>query len=130
MNLINKYQTFIKFCIVGAIGVGVNVGFLYLFTDIFHIYYLMSGFIAIELSIISNFILNDNWTFKNHVQNSFIKRLFSYELLSFCGVIIQIILLYIFTDIFHIYYLISTIMAIPITLSWNFIMNKMFTWKN
>jgi dolichol-phosphate mannosyltransferase len=129
INLINKYQTPIKFSIVGATGVIVNIGFLYFFTEYLKIFYIISAFIAIEISILSNFILNDNWTFKTNKNKPFIERLISYETICLLGVGIQICILYIFTDILGIYYLISNLLAIPITVSWNFIMNKYITWK-
>jgi dolichol-phosphate mannosyltransferase len=128
--LINKYQTPIKFCIVGATGVIVNMGFLYFFTEYLKIFYIISAFIAIEISILSNFLLNDNWTFKTNKNKPFIERLISYEMICLMGVGIQICLLYIFTDILGIYYLISNLLAIPITVSWNFLMNKYITWRN
>ncbi|PZN69185.1 MAG: glycosyltransferase family 2 protein [Candidatus Methylumidiphilus alinenensis] len=59
----DSLKTFIKFAIVGASGVVVNLGFFTLF--------LMQGInkyvaspMAIEISIISNFLLNNFWTFR------------------------------------------------------------------
>lgn len=129
LQIFTKYETFIKFCIVGSIGVFVNMGFLYFLTEYLKIFYLISSFIAIEISILSNFMLNDNWTFKQHKNKSFIERLITYEAISLFGVGIQITLLYIFTDVIGIYYMISNLLAIPVTLSWNFLMNKFVTWK-
>ena len=56
-------KTFIKFCIVGACGVLVNLGFFTLFLTAGMNKYVASP-IAIELSIISNFLLNNSWTFR------------------------------------------------------------------
>ena len=53
----------VKFMVVGFTGVVVNVGFLFFLTERFGLYYLLSGLIGIEASIISNFFLNDLWTF-------------------------------------------------------------------
>jgi len=56
--------TFIKFAIVGATGVVVNLG---LFTALIH--FKLNEFIAspisIEASIISNFLINNYWTFSS-----------------------------------------------------------------
>jgi dolichol-phosphate mannosyltransferase len=61
-------RTFIKFCIVGATGVAVNLaafsGLLASGTNP-----LVASPVAVELSIISNFFLNNAWTFR-HRQKS------------------------------------------------------------
>ena len=54
--------TFLKFLAVGASGVVVNLGFFTLFLALGLNKYLASP-LAIELSIISNFLLNNSWTF-------------------------------------------------------------------
>ena len=56
-------KTFIKFAIVGASGVLVNLGFFTLFLMMEINKYIASP-IAIELSIIWNFLLNNYWTFR------------------------------------------------------------------
>jgi dolichol-phosphate mannosyltransferase len=56
-------KTFIKFLIVGASGVGVNLGiFTLLLAQGLNKY--AASPIAVELSIISNFFLNNGWTFR------------------------------------------------------------------
>lgn len=56
-------RTFIKFVIVGATGVAVNLGLFTAFLAIGMNKYLASP-IAIEASILSNFLLNNYWTFR------------------------------------------------------------------
>ena len=56
-------RTFIKFAIVGASGVIINLGLFTILLNIGANKYLASP-IAIEVSIISNFILNNYWTFR------------------------------------------------------------------
>jgi dolichol-phosphate mannosyltransferase len=56
-------KTFIKFAIVGASGVIVNLGFFTLFL-IMGINKFIASPVAIELSIVWNFLLNNYWTFR------------------------------------------------------------------
>ena len=56
-------RTFIKFAIVGASGIAVNIGFFSLFLAMGANKFLASP-IAIELSIVSNFLFNNYWTFR------------------------------------------------------------------
>lgn len=59
----NSSKTFLKFGVVGLSGVAVNLLFFTLFLAMGINKYLASP-LAIELSIISNFLLNNYWTFR------------------------------------------------------------------
>ena len=59
---LTSHRTFIKFCLTGLSGVFVNLGSFQLLTALGVHRYLASP-IAIELSIISNFLVNNYWTF-------------------------------------------------------------------
>ena len=55
-------STFLKFCLVGLSGVVVNLGSFHLLLELGVHKYIASP-IAIEISVISNFFLNNYWTF-------------------------------------------------------------------
>ncbi|MEI7867891.1 MAG: glycosyltransferase family 2 protein [Candidatus Methylumidiphilus sp.] len=59
----DSLKTFLKFAVVGASGVVVNLGFFTLFLTAGINKYIASP-MAIEISIISNFLLNNFWTFR------------------------------------------------------------------
>ena len=59
---LTSHRTFIKFCLTGLSGVFVNLGSFQLLSVLGVHRYLASP-IAIELSIISNFLVNNHWTF-------------------------------------------------------------------
>lgn len=125
---------FIKFCIVGAIGIGVNEGVLTLvtlFTD-------WSKYIAvvpgIEVSIISNFLLNDFFTFSDRrAGKSFIGRLLKYNLLSGSGALLNIGIYSLITGVLGLNSLperlTAELIAIFVAYIWNFLSNSWWTWK-
>ena len=59
---LTSHRTFIKFSLTGLSGVVVNLGSFHLLLQLGLHRYLASP-IAIELSIISNFLINNYWTF-------------------------------------------------------------------
>ena len=59
----------VQYYIVGASGVLVNLGILYLLTDIGGFWYVASQIIAISVSITTNFFFNRYWTFGSHVED-------------------------------------------------------------
>ena len=59
----NTVSQFIKFAIVGASGTLINLGLVYLFYDIIGWNEYLAVTIGFVVSVITNFILNDIWTF-------------------------------------------------------------------
>ncbi len=57
-----SHRTFLKFAVTGCSGVLVNLGAFQLLLE-FDVHKLLASPIAIQLSIISNFLLNNYWTF-------------------------------------------------------------------
>ncbi len=128
-------QQFIKFCIVGFTGVFVNLLSLKLFMSLGVVSTLASA-LSIQVSIISNFLFHDSWTFEQQKQGqSFLKRILSFELVSLVGASIQW-LIFISMNLLWVklnmldekkMYL-SQLMGIIIATGWNFLANLRFTW--
>ena len=95
---------FLKFCCVGASGVIVNLGFLKLFSELFGLHVNLSAALAIELSIISNFSVNEIWTFKDRkdVRQRMLTRLGRFHLVSIVGGIVQLAVFVIANYVFFI----------------------------
>ena len=82
-----------RFCAVGFSGVFVNLGGLWIFADHFGINDELSSAVAIEFSIVWNFLLNNAWTFKDRndrAQTRFFARMLRYNLVSLVGLGIQL----------------------------------------
>jgi len=120
-----------KFSIVGAIGAGINTGFLWVFTDVAGLFYLYSSAIAIEIAIILQFLMNDRWTFKEqkttHVEQ-FIKRILKSNLWRSGGLAVNIGVLYFLTEYMNVYYLLSNIAGIICAFLLNYLFESRLTW--
>ena len=125
-----EFSRMFKFMVVGMTGVIVNVGFLFIITEGFGIYFMFSSLIAIEASIFSNYILNDIWTFGDITDNkySWSERLIRFQMVSVMGVLINMSTLYLLTTVFGLYYVIANLVGIALAFSWNFLVNRKFTW--
>ena len=88
-TLANSTSRFFRFCVVGASGVGVNLGVLMLAKNL-GAHPFMASVIAIELSICSNFLANDMWTFSDRRSASaFWHRWLQFQLVSLIGAGVQ-----------------------------------------
>lgn len=124
----------LKFMLVGASGIFVNEFFLWFLTEVSGLFYLVSSLISIEIAIVSNFILNEFWTFRDMSRKSqknkdISKRFLKYNILNIGGMIINIVGLYFFTSL-GIYYLISNVIAIGIGFLWNYFFSLKWAWKS
>jgi dolichol-phosphate mannosyltransferase len=107
------------------------MGLLYALTEIAGLYYLVSATIAIELSIVNNFVWNDVWTFKSARDLRFgrrIQRFLSFQVVSMGGLIINMAVLYVLADIAGVYYLAANLVGIFAGFAWNYVVNRHFTW--
>ena len=134
MSLINKFQTyfqsektrFLKFAVVGISGVIVNEGLLALFTEIYSLQVPIAGAIAIEASIISNFLLNNFWTWQDSHDKSFLKRLIQYHSVSIIAGLVNYFIL-IGLTYFGLHHLIANLIGIAFATLINFVINNHWT---
>jgi dolichol-phosphate mannosyltransferase len=124
----DEIHKIIKFATVGAIGIGVNMVCLSIFKEIFLMPLIVSSFVAIEISILTNFLMNDRWTFDGlKCEKSFLRILFSYNSICVGSMLINVITLVALTFV-GINYLIGNALGILIGYIWNFLMNRRITW--
>jgi dolichol-phosphate mannosyltransferase len=121
----------IKFGIVGASGVVVNVGALYLFTEFARIPYFVASVIAIELSILSNFTVNLLWTWRDRSKEGTLwTTIVRYHIgagaTAFLGNYLILIAL---TEFFGMHYMISNLIGIAVGTFSNYLINDLWTFK-
>jgi dolichol-phosphate mannosyltransferase len=121
-----------KFLLVGAIGTVVNEGILWGLRDKagWHIGY--ASLVAIEISIVINFILNNYFTFgdvhKPGVAH-FLGNLLRYNFFSAPGGILNWVTTVVLTNTHTASYLIFNLVGIAIAMLWNYFANNLWTWK-
>jgi|MDSW01.2.fsa_nt_gb dolichol-phosphate mannosyltransferase len=120
-----------KFAIVGicnGILVLILSGF---FTSFLNIFYLVSVLIAYEISVISSFFMNDNWTFvKVKKLNSTYTRFVKYNTFALMGLGINLSILFLLTNYLEIHYILSECAAILVSFGFNYIASKKISFKN
>lgn len=116
----NSLLQFIRYFFVGGVAAVVNIGMLYVFTDIFHIYYLISNILSFTLGLVVNYILSKMLVFQDEVSLSASKEFIIYAIIGVVGLGIDTLLVSVFTDIVHFYYMISKIISTLLVFIWNF----------
>ncbi|MFX0057850.1 MAG: GtrA family protein [Candidatus Heimdallarchaeota archaeon] len=120
---------FTKFAIVGAIGTFINLGVLFLFADIFGVYYIISEVIAFYVSVLNNYILNKVWTFKEKIKERTLIKYLQYLIINILSLIINLGVLYILVEAFNVWYILAEFFAIICAFLVNFIGNTLWTFR-
>ncbi|WP_286243603.1 GtrA family protein [Methanobacterium ferruginis] len=113
-----------RYCFVGGAAFLVDFGSLFIFTEYFGIYYLISAAIAFILGLIANYVLSLSWVFNKRTLNNKKLEFGVFALIGIVGLGLNELFIYFFTDYLQIYYLISKILAAIIILFWNFFARK------
>ncbi|MBM3303849.1 MAG: GtrA family protein [Candidatus Aenigmarchaeota archaeon] len=118
-----------KFAIVGASGVVVNLAILWLLTELAGLFYLLSAVASIEVSIVTNFLLNEHWTFSDRRSGgSMLTRGVKFNCVSVVAMAVNIAVLFALTQYAGLYYMISELAGIAAGFLLNFFLNLKWTW--
>lgn len=133
MELKPLITKFIKFGIVGATGMVVHFGVLYLCKELIGINPFVSNTIGFITAATTNYILNRIWTFRSHEKQMTVEYL-KFILVSLVGLGINNGTLWLggkllptWNDDWRFYIL--WIIAVGVTTLWNFFGNLLFTFK-
>jgi len=132
-----QINRFIRFGVVGLSGVFVDMTFLYLLSDpsTLALPLTRSKIIAAELAIINNFLWNDAWTFKDISQKQpgkrqKIKRFIKFNLVCLAGLILNVLLLNFFFNVFGLNRYLANLLAIAFVTIWNYWLNLKLSWRS
>ena len=124
-------EDFMKYSLVGVSGVFVNLG-LYLFlTRYYEVSEVIAPLIAIESAMISNFILNNFWTFGKRVTQSRIRvKFIKFHLVSGLSALINYSVFLALFLVFGLFDILANLIGIGLAAIVNYLINSNWTWKN
>ena len=124
-------EDFMKYSLVGGSGVFVNLGLYFLLTRYYEISELVAPLIAIESALISNFILNNFWTFGKRVTQSRIRVKFvKFHLVSGFSALINYSAFLTLFLVFGLYDILANLIGIGLAAIVNYLINSNWTWKD
>ena len=121
----NLIIQFIRYFFVGGIAAVVNILLLYIFTEIFNINYVISNIMAFVFGLIVNYSLSKKFVFTKDNSINKVFEFLMYTIIGVLGLGIDTFILWLFTDKFKIYYMLSKVISTMITFIWNFIARKL-----
>lgn len=124
-------KRFIRFGIVGLSGVLINNGLLWLLAENSGFPFYLCSLIAIEISIITNFLFNDNWTWVDKRKGNLLTRFLRYNTsTAFSSIFINIFILLFLKEWIGLAYIPANLIGIGCGMISNYILNSIWTYGN
>lgn len=120
-------QRVMRFGLVGLSGVAVNLGALYAFQALGWERHL-AILAAIEASVLSNFILNDAWTFRDRRDLNIVSRLGLFHLISFGALVANFSVTSLLRDVFGIHLAVAVLAGVAAGFIPNYLGNNSLTY--
>ncbi len=124
----DTFLRWLRFNLVGGIGIAVQLVLLFLLKSILHFNYLGATALAVEATLIHNFLWHERYTWADRLQPSWqnsLPRLLRFNLtngaVSICG---NLGLMKLMVDIGHMNYLVANAIAIALCSLANFIVSN------
>ena len=95
----NTKIQFFRYIFVGGISAIINIGSLYIFTEIVNLYYLLSNILGFLLGLITNYVLSKILVFTNEEKFNKIIEFTIYTIIGLIGLELDTLLLWLFTSI-------------------------------
>lgn len=109
-----------RYGIVVAVAFPIDFGLLYVFTEHFHINYLLSTILSFTISMLVNFALSIAWVFKARTKRALWKEITAFAIIGFVGLGLTALIVWLLTSVFGVYYLVSKLIAVCFVFFWSF----------
>lgn len=119
-------KAFLKFGVVGFMGVIIDFFFTWLCKEKLRINKYLSNAIGFSVAVVNNFLWNRYWTFELHY-HSLTGQFFRFLLISLAGLAINSLLLLIIVKYVNLNFYVTKLLVIGLVFFWNFYMNSYFT---
>ncbi len=128
-TLLQRFARPLRFGVVGLSGIVVNSAILWTLVRELHLAVLLGSVLATEAAILSNFLLNDRWTFRGVSERSFTQRLLRFNGVALGGMAITAGILTALASYTHLHLLIANVLAVGAATGWNYVVNSRWTWR-
>lgn len=119
-----------RFVVVGAAAAGVQLLLLWLFVDRARLNYLLAALIAIEITILLQYVVNNAWTFREtkNTGRDYLIGLLKTNVVRGSAIPIQLGVLFVLVDWRSVPYLFANGVAIVVSGVYRYVLDSRWTW--
>ena len=119
---------FLRFCLVGAVGVVVDMGVLALLAHFAALPLVLAKAGACEAAIVNNFIWNDRWTFRG-VRAGGPSRFVRFNGVSLAGLVLNVTLFHVQVHWLGLNLYLANAVAIGLVAGFNYTLSRQWAWR-
>lgn len=127
--LIHKYKIVIKYGISGGTAVAANLAVIYIFTEIFSLWYVASSIFAFLVAIVIGFFMHKYWTFRDNSMHRIKRQMALYLAVGLLNLVLGPALLFTLVEMFGIWYLFGQVLVMAILAVGSYFVNRFITFK-
>lgn len=120
-------QDILKFGLVGIINTGIDFLLLNLFTRL-GLELFWAIFFAYLLGAVNGYVLNSRWTYRK-MGTPNLKGYLTYTTISFIGLLLTEVVIFLLSHYLELGLNLDKLIAVIIVFSWNFISNRLLTFR-
>ncbi len=128
-SIFQRFARPLRFGVVGLSGIVVNSAILWVLVRELHVAVMLGSMLATEAAILSNFLLNDYWTFRGASERPLMQRLLRFNGVALGGMAITAAILTALASYTHLHLLIANVLAVGAATGWNYVVNSRWTWR-
>jgi putative flippase GtrA len=122
-------KRFQKFLVVGSFGLLVNQMMLVVLHDVGGMRLVLASPVAIFVSMVVTFMLNEAWTWHDRGSGPIVQRLGTYFPINTGGLIINWAILVYLAENQGVHHLVANLIGAGVAAVWNFGLNNAITWR-
>ncbi len=122
------YRTFRRFSTVGAINTAIDFAVFFILYKWFGVPVLIAHILAFFTAVVNSFVLNALWTFKNLKRDQLLKQIASFLIISLIGLVLSSLAIFIAS--FYMYGALAKVLAVFVSLTWNYVGCKFVVFKD
>ena len=123
---ISLHQKIYRFILVGGLAFIIDFGILYILTDIFNLWYMISAMISFSVSTVFNYWASMRYIFSGRKNANKNTEFVIFVVLSVISLGINELGMFLMVSCMNIHYLFSKVVMTGIIMVWNFITRKIF----
>jgi putative flippase GtrA len=127
---IKKVRTLGKYLFFSIVSTITDILFLFILTEFFKIFYLISAIISYFIGLLISFFGNRKYTFRKTNNKKEFHKFFDFLLISIIDVLLTIILIKYLTETIGLWYIVSKIIVVILIFFLKFFAHKKIAFKN
>lgn len=116
-------REFIRYGVASLCALALDTGLLLLLTEVYGVSYLVSGAVGFVAGMVAIYILSIRWVFDERSMDP-LKEFMLFAAIGLVGLGINELILFVFTGLVSVHYLLSKILSVALVFSWNFAARK------